>query len=55
MQWEQAWHLYTVDLLSRLQPYAGQRIRLRVGVYNNGDGMTAVYVDDVELWVMSGE
>jgi hypothetical protein len=51
MQWEQTWHAYTVDLLSGLQPYAGQRVRLRVGVYNNGDGMTAVFLDDVELWV----
>jgi hypothetical protein len=51
MQWEQTWHSYTVDLLPQLQPYAGQRIRLRIGVYNDGDGTTAVYVDDVELWV----
>ena len=51
MQWDQTWHPYTVDLLSRLQPYAGQRVRLRIGLYNNGDGMTAVYVDDVELWL----
>jgi hypothetical protein len=54
MQWEQTWHPYTVDLLSRLQPYAGQRVRLRIGLYNNGDGMTVVYVDDVELWVAGG-
>ena len=50
-QWDQTWYPYTVDLLSALQPYAGQGIRLRIGVYNDGDGMTAVYVDDVELWV----
>ena len=51
MRWEQTWHSYTVDLLSRLQPYAGQRIRLRLGVKNDGDGMTAVYLDDTELQV----
>lgn len=52
MQWDQTWYPYTVDLLSALQAYAGQRIRLRIGVYNDGDGMTAVYLDDVELWVV---
>ena len=51
MQWEQSWHAHTVDLSARLLPYAGQRIRVRLGAYNNGDGMTAVYVDEVELWV----
>ena len=55
MRWEQTWHSYTVDLLSRLHPYAGQRIRLRIGVKNDGDGMTAVYLDDVELSVTSIE
>jgi hypothetical protein len=51
MQWEQTWQSYTVDLLSHLQPYAGQRVRLRIGVYNDADGMTAVYLDEVELQV----
>ncbi len=51
MQWEQTWHSYSVDLLAELQPYAGQRIRLRIGVFNSDDGMTAVFVDDVELVV----
>lgn len=62
MRWEQTWHPYTVDLSARLLPYAGQRIRVRIGVYNDGEGMTAVYVDDVELqvagsgsWVMGNE
>jgi len=51
MSWEQTWHAYTVDLSTALLPYAGQRVRVRIGAYNDGVGMTAVYVDDVEFWV----
>ncbi len=47
---QQAWHMRTFDLLD----YAGQMVTLRFGVKNDGlDGVTAVYVDDVELWVAS--
>jgi len=42
----QAWNLGTFDLLE----YAGQRIKVHFGVRNDGlDGITAVYLDDVEL------
>ncbi len=47
MEWQQAWHLHTVNLT----PYAGERIVLQIGLYNDGQGVTAVYLDDVELWV----
>ncbi len=48
----QAWNLRTFNLLS----YAGQRVNLRFGVKNDGlDGITTVYLDDVELWVLSSE
>jgi len=48
----QAWNLRTFDLLG----YAGQRVNLRFGVKNDGhDGITAVYLDDVELRVVSSE
>ncbi len=47
MDWHEAWNLHTIDLLE----FAGQRIRLQIGAYNDGSGATAVYVDDVELWV----
>jgi len=43
----QAWNLQTLDLLE----YAGQQIELRIGLYSDGQGVTAVYLDDVELWV----
>jgi hypothetical protein len=43
----QAWNLRTMDLLD----FAGQSIRLQVGLYNDGQGVTAVYLDDVEAWV----
>jgi hypothetical protein len=43
----QAWSLRTMDL----QDFAGQSIRLRIGLYNDGQGVTAVYLDDVEVWV----
>lgn len=50
-QWtdyEQAWHLRTLDL----RPYAGQRIKLRFGVINDGqDWITSVYLDDITLLV----
>jgi bacillopeptidase F (M6 metalloprotease family) len=33
-----------------LTAYAGQTIKLNVGVYNDGqDGITAMYLDDVSL------
>lgn len=47
MEWQQAWHAHTVDLT----PLAGERIVLQIGLYNDGAGVTAVYLDDVELWV----
>jgi len=48
----QARNRRTFNLLS----YAGQRVNLRFGVYNDGaPGTTAVYLDDVELWVLSSE
>lgn len=44
----QAWNLRTFDLRS----YTGQRIRVHFGVRNDGeDGISAVWLDDVELWV----
>jgi hypothetical protein len=44
----QAWTLRTYDLA----PYAGQTIKVHFGVRNDGlDGISAMYVDDVELWV----
>lgn len=44
----QSWNLQTYDLLG----YAGQRIKVHFGVRNDGlDGITAMYLDDVELWV----
>lgn len=50
MRWmdrHQSWNLQSLDLLE----YAGERIRLQIGLYNDGQGVTTVYVDDVELWV----
>ncbi|MBN2549438.1 MAG: carboxypeptidase regulatory-like domain-containing protein [Anaerolineales bacterium] len=45
---EQYWHYYSFDL----RPYAGSTINLQFGTYNNGySGVTAMYVDDVSLWV----
>lgn len=44
----QAWNLRSYNLRS----YVGQRIRVHFGVRNDGlDGITSVYLDDVELWV----
>lgn len=44
----QAWQRYTFDLSG----YAGQRIMLHFGVYNDGtDGQTGMYVDNVSLVV----
>ena len=51
MDRNQTWNQRTFDLLE----YAGQAITLWFGVYNDGDGVTAVYLDDVELWVASSE
>jgi hypothetical protein len=54
-QWmdrNQDWNRKAVDLLG----FAGQRVKVRFGVYNDGlDGVTAVYLDDVELRVANGE
>lgn len=47
----QAWNERTFDLLE----HAGQRVTLWIGVYNDGQGVTSVYVDDVELWVASSQ
>jgi hypothetical protein len=48
MDYNQAWNLRTFDLLE----YAGQAIKVHFGVRNDGlDGLTAVYLDDVELRV----
>jgi hypothetical protein len=47
MEREQAWNLWTYDLSA----YAAQTVQLWIGVYNDGQGVTAVYLDDVELWV----
>ncbi len=51
MERTQDWNVQIADLL----PYAGQRVALRLGVYNDGQGVTAVYLDDVELWVGGNE
>ena len=46
-QWNQ-WNLRVSDL----REFAGRRVALRFGVYNDGlDGITAVYLDNVELRV----
>ena len=47
MERHQAWNLQTVDLTA----FAGQRVRLRIGLYNDGEGLSVVYLDDVEVWV----
>jgi len=48
MEYHQDWHVHSASLL----PYAGQRIKVHVGVKNDGvAGITAVYLDDVELQV----
>jgi len=47
MEREQAWNLWTYSLSA----YAGQTVQLWIGVYNDGQGITTVYLDDVELWV----
>jgi len=49
---DQRWNVRTYDLLD----YGGQQVKLSFGVYNDGcDGITAVYLDDVELCVASNE
>jgi len=45
---DRIWIGYTFDLLD----FAGKAIKLYYGVYNNGiDGITAMYVDDVSLYI----
>jgi len=44
----QTWHLMSFDLLE----YAGERVKLQIGVFNDGHGVTGVFLDDVELWVV---
>ena len=51
MEREQVWNVRTFDLL----PYAGQTVELWIGVYNDGQGITTVYLDDAELWVATGD
>jgi hypothetical protein len=35
-----------------MRGYAGQQIKVHFGVRNDGlDGISAIYLDDVELWV----
>jgi hypothetical protein len=47
-----AWKQKSLDLL----PFAGQYVTLRFGVKNDGlDGVTAAYLDDVEVWVTGGD
>ena len=42
------WRYWEFDL----RPYAGSGLQIQFGTYNNGwDGVTAMYVDDVSLWV----
>jgi hypothetical protein len=44
------WSYHTFDLSS----YAGQTIKIEIGVYNDGtDGITALYADDVSLHLCS--
>ena len=44
----EAWHYGTRSLLE----YAGQRVKVHFGVRNDGvGGISAVYLDDVHLWV----
>jgi len=48
----QSWNLGSYDL----REWAGQSIILRFSVKNDGlGGVTAVYLDDVEVWVASDE
>jgi hypothetical protein len=45
------WSYHTFDLSS----YAGQTIKIEIGVYNDGtDGITALYADDVSLQLCGG-
>ncbi len=50
MEREQVWNVRTFDL----REYAGQTVELWIGVYNDGQGVTTVYLDDVELWLAGG-
>jgi hypothetical protein len=48
----QAWNSRGYDLLA----YAGQRIKVHFGVKNDGwGGVSAAYLDDVELWVAGAQ
>jgi len=47
MEWDENWHERSFDLTAM----AGQSVRLWIGLYNDGQGVTAVYLDDVEMWV----
>jgi hypothetical protein len=51
MEREQVWNLWTYDL----SIYAGQAVQLWIGVYNDGQGITTVHLDDVELWAATDE
>ena len=51
MEREQAWNLWTYGLSA----YAGQTLQLWIGVYNDGQGITTVHLDDVELWVATDD
>jgi hypothetical protein len=44
----QTWIPMSFDLLE----YAGERVKVQIGVYNDGHGVTGVFLDDVELWVV---
>jgi len=47
MERHQAWNQQTVDLTA----FAGQEVRLRIGLYNDGEGLSVAFLDDVEVWV----
>jgi len=52
MDRQQAWNVWPLDL----REFAGQSVSLQIGVFNDGQGVTAVYLDDVEVWVaVAGE
>jgi len=46
----QTWNPMDFDL----REYVGERVKLQIGVYNDGHGVTGVFLDDVELWVVDG-
>jgi hypothetical protein len=45
--WFQTWNYFSLEL----HELAGERVRLVIGVYNDGNGVATVHLDDVELWV----